>query len=173
MWITATFTGICEHYKHNRRSTSASRPHMSLFLSGVTPFSRVLHHFPDGVMLPNWCNAPQPVQNCPPHNAVIEIGTQRLGNNYSLPTLDSTARHPDSIHMWRTHDLSPVHQQKYNCDDAPALRPAHAPGPQPLPRPGHPSREPSAPRRQRHRGTDRRAAPSTGLLPAHPTRPRH
>ena len=30
----------------------------SLLLSGVTPFSWVLHQFPGGVMLPNWCNAP-------------------------------------------------------------------------------------------------------------------
>ena len=48
-----------------------------------------------------------------------------------------------------------------------------APGLQPSPRPGYPSRGPSGPRRPKHRWTDRRAAPSTGPPPAHPTRPRH
>ena len=33
-------------------------PRSGLLLSGVTPFSWVLHQFPGGVMLPNWCNAP-------------------------------------------------------------------------------------------------------------------
>ena len=69
--------------------------------------------------------------------------------------------------------LRPVHQQKYNCNDTPALRPAHAPGPQPSPRPGHPSRGPSEPRHQEHRWMDQRAEPLTGPQPTHPTRPRH
>ena len=40
------------------RRCQNSQPRSSLFLSGVTPLSRVLHHFPGSVMLPKWCNAP-------------------------------------------------------------------------------------------------------------------
>ena len=38
-------------------------PHFRLLLSGVTPLGRVLHQFGGGVMLPNWCNAPQLVHD--------------------------------------------------------------------------------------------------------------
>ena len=38
-------------------------PHLDLLLSGVTPLRWVLHHFGGGVMLLNWCNAPQLVHD--------------------------------------------------------------------------------------------------------------
>ena len=38
--------------------TAGIRPQSRLFLCGVTPLSGVLHRLGDGVMLPNWCNAP-------------------------------------------------------------------------------------------------------------------
>ena len=34
-------------------------PRLGLFLSGVTPLSRVLHQIGGGVMLPNWCSVAQ------------------------------------------------------------------------------------------------------------------
>ena len=42
----------------HRHGSRTPLPRCRLFLSGVTPFSWALHHFPGGVMLPNWCNAP-------------------------------------------------------------------------------------------------------------------
>ena len=46
-----------------------------------------------------------------------------------------------------------------------------APGQRPAPRPGCPSREPSAPRPRQHPATGQRGGPSTALLPAPPTLP--
>ena len=37
--------------------------HLALLLSGVTPLRWALHQFGGGVMLPNWCNAPQLVHD--------------------------------------------------------------------------------------------------------------
>ena len=47
--------GTASTHRHGSRTPL---PRCRLFLSGVTPFSWALHHFPGGVMLPNWCNAP-------------------------------------------------------------------------------------------------------------------
>ena len=47
--------GTASTHRHGSRTPL---PRCRLFLSGVTPFSWVLHQFPGGVMLPKWCNAP-------------------------------------------------------------------------------------------------------------------
>ena len=75
---------------------------------------------------------------------------------------------PDQVDPCTKHFPSQAHPRISCSFIAP-----HAPGPQPSPRPGHPSRGPSEPRHQEHRWMDQRAEPLTGPQPTHPTRPRH
>ena len=51
-------------------------PHLGLLPSGVTPLRWVLHHFGGGVMLPNWCNAPQLVHDLQDSAAILPSGTR-------------------------------------------------------------------------------------------------
>ena len=154
MWITAVLACIYEHSWHNRWSISIKRqrsPQIRLFLSGVTPFSRALHHFPGSVMLPNQCRPSARTSH------LTATDTQERSTEGS--TLDILNRRaPSSIRIIWTYCLSSAQ---------------HAPGPQSPPRPGRQSGGSSGPRRPKHRWTDRRGAPSTAPPPTRPMKPRH
>ena len=118
MWITAVLACICEHSWHNRWSISIKRqrsPQIRLLLSGVTPFSRALHHFPGSVMLPNQCRPSARTSH------LTATDTQERSTEGS--TLDILNRRaPSSIRIRWTYYLTPA---------------PPAPGQQPSPRQGH------------------------------------
>ena len=104
--------------------------------------------------------------------------TERQGTNtpfeHSVASLGSVAsrlagRPPGPRPSHPTHSHRSTDQAGTRLSLTPVLP---APGPQPSPRPGRPSRGPSEPRHPKHRWTDRRAARWTELRRAHPTRPR-
>ena len=110
MWITATLACICEHSWHNRWSASIKHqhsPHIRLFLSGVTPFSRALHHFPGSVMLPNWCRTT---------HHMTQSSREARKDTAEAHAPDGLNRHvPGSIHMCgRTASPRPCTHQAHN-----------------------------------------------------------